>query len=311
MTEIVSREVASRDGTRIAFQRSGEGPALILIDGALGNSAFGATQRLAALLEPRFTVMTYDRRGRGGSGDAGDHDVGDHRAGGRDTGAHGTGDHRAGRRDTGEHDAGGPVELEIDDLEALIEAAGGEAGLYGISSGAALGFEAALRLGDRVTALAMYEAPYNDDPRAKSSWRAYRQRLAELLAEDRRDAAVALFMRYVGSPEARMEGVRKSPLWPVFESVAPTLEYDAAVMGEDAAVPVELAARLRIPALVMNGDASPPFMRATARALAGAMRDARHLELPGQRHDVDPVVVAPALIGFFEAFPPKRARRAA
>jgi pimeloyl-ACP methyl ester carboxylesterase len=259
-------QVISGDGTRIGYDLSGDGPPVILVDGALGYRAFGMTQKLAALLAPRFRAVAYDRRGRGESGD---------------TGPYG-------------------IEREVDDIEALIDSVGGAVHLYGISSGAALALEAAIRLGGKVSRLAMYEAPYNGDAGALEAWHEYRGRLAQFLAEGRRDDAVALFMAFLDVPAEQIEGMRHAPMWPVLEAVAPTLAYDAAILGADRAVPVERAASVRTPALVMNGGASYPFMRDAALALAGAIPAGRHLELAGQPHDVSLEVLAPVLIEFFE-----------
>ena len=256
----------SADGTTIAFDQLGKGPALILVDGALGQRAMDAeTAQLAPKLSEHFTVFNYDRRGRGDSTDTQPYSV----------------------------------EREIEDIDALIAEAGGSAFVFGISSGAALAMEAAIKLGDRVKKLAMYEAPYNDDEAARQAWKAYRKQLAEVLAQGRRGDALALFMMLVGMPPDHLDGVRQHPLWPMWEAGAPTLAYDAAVMGEDASVPTEKAASVAVPALVMDGGASYPFMHVTALALARAMPHAQHRRLPGQTHEVAPQVLAPVLEEFF------------
>jgi pimeloyl-ACP methyl ester carboxylesterase len=191
------------------------------------------------------------------------------------------------------------VEREVEDIEALIDVCGGTAALYGISSGAALALQAAVGLAEKVRAVALYEPPFNDED--ADLWRAYQRELAELLATDRRGEAIALFMRFVGAPPEHIAPLRKTPLWTAFEALAPTLAYDAAVLGADRAVPTSLAARLRAPALVMNGSASYPFMRETARALATSMPAGRYRELAGQRHDVEAAAIAPALVEFFQS----------
>src|SRR5829696_7991695 len=146
------KTVTSKDGTTIAFDQSGKGPVVILVDGALQYRAFdqGMTQ-LADLLSPHFTVFHYDRRGRGDSTDTQPY----------------------------------AVDREIEDIEALIDEAGGSAFLYGISSGGALALEAAIKLGDKVKKLAIYEVPYNSEETARQAWKDYRNRLEELLAEGR------------------------------------------------------------------------------------------------------------------------------
>jgi pimeloyl-ACP methyl ester carboxylesterase len=261
--------VTSKDGTRIAYDRTGAGPALILVDGALQYQAFDQGRvELADRLAPYFTVISYDRRGRGESGDTLPY----------------------------------AVEREIEDIEALIDQAGGSAFLYGISSGAALAMEAAAKLGGKVKALAMYEAPYNSDPAAQQAWKEYTRKLGELLTAGRRGDAVGLFMMLVGASPADVEGVRQSPVWPVFEAIAPTLAYDhAAILGEDASVPTERAASVAVPTLVMNGGKSFPFMHETAVTLAKVIPHAQHRTLEGQTHEVTAEALAPALVEFFKS----------
>jgi pimeloyl-ACP methyl ester carboxylesterase len=191
------------------------------------------------------------------------------------------------------------VEREIEDIDALITEAGGSASLFGISSGAALALEAAIKLGDRVKKLAMYEAPYNDDEAARQAWKTYRKQLADVLARGRRGDALALFMMLVGMPSEHLDAVRQHPLWPMWEATATTLAYDAAVMGEDASVPTEKATRVAVPTLVMDGEASFPFMHVTALTLANAIPHARHRTLLGQTHEVEAAVLAPVLVQFF------------
>ncbi len=258
--------VTSKDGTRIAYDKLGHGPAVILVAGALCSRSFWSGPELAKLLAPRFTVYNYDRRGRGESGDTKPY----------------------------------AVEREIEDIEALIDEAGGSASLYGHSSGAALALEAAILLGYNIKKLALYDTPYNDASEAKLAWRAYIQQLTELLAADRRGDAIALFMKYVRMPSDQIEAMRHAPAWPMLEALAPTLAYDhSAILGEDASVPTDRAASVDVPTLVMNGGASPTFMYVTAQALSKAIPNAQLRTLEGQTHDVDPNVLAPVLVEFF------------
>jgi pimeloyl-ACP methyl ester carboxylesterase len=258
--------ISSHDGTTISYPKQGEGPALILVDGALSVYSSGGKSELARQLAPHLTVYGYDRRGRGGSGDTLPY----------------------------------AVDREIEDIQALIDDAGGSACLYGHSSGGTLAMQAAVRLGGMVSKIAIYEAPHNDDPGAQESWRQYLRQLRELLADGRRGDAVALFMRFVGTPADQVEGMRQAPFWPAMEAVAPTLAYDhAEIMGERWAAPTDLAARVSVPALVLAGDAGPKFMPATARALSQAMPRGRLRILAGQTHDVNPAVLAPVLAEFF------------
>jgi pimeloyl-ACP methyl ester carboxylesterase len=224
--------------------------------------------QLADLLSKHFTAIHYDRRGRGDSTDTQPY----------------------------------ALEREIEDIEALIAYAGGSAHLYGISSGAALAMEAAIQLNDKVKKLAIYEAPYNDDDAAQQSWKDYTKQLGELLADGRHGDAVGLFMMLVGATADQVDEIRQTPMWPLWESIAPTLAYDhIAALGEDAAVPSERAAKLTVPTLVMDGGESFPFMHVTAMTLASAIPRAHHRTLPGQTHEVDSAVLAPVLIEFFES----------
>jgi pimeloyl-ACP methyl ester carboxylesterase len=262
--------ISSADGTTIAYEREGAGPALIIVDGAL--CARGAKAGLAALLAPDFTVYRYDRRGRGDSGDTPPY----------------------------------AVEREIEDLLALIGAAGGTAFLYGHSSGCALVLDTILQAGQGTQAsvrkIALYEAPYNDDPAAQAPWKTYLGDLADALAAGRRGDAVARFMAYLGMPAAQVDEMRQAPFFPTLAAIAPTLAYDhAGLMGESLAVPVAKAAHVAAEALVIYGGASFPFMAATARTLSAEMPHARLREMDGQTHDVDPAVLAPVLGEFFGA----------
>lgn len=258
----------SKDGTRISYVRLGKGPAVILVGGAL--SAHSSASELAHLLEPYFTVYSYDRRGRG------------------------------------ESTATEPysVQREIEDLEALIDEAGGSAYVYGKSSGACLALEAASSLGNKIEKLAIYEAPYSDAERAAEEWKAFRSMLDGLLAEDRRSDAVTLFLEFVGAPAEAIAGMKASPAWPGLVALAPTLAYDNAILGDDRSVPVEVAEKVQAATLVMDGGASleaMPFMRPTADKLARSIPGARRLTIEGQAHDVDSKALAPLLGKFFSS----------
>ncbi len=261
------KTITSKDGTTIAFDQYGSGPAVIFIHGAVQYRAFdqGMVQ-LAELLAPHFTVINYDRRGRGDSGDTQPF----------------------------------VLEREIEDIEALIDSVGGSAYLYGISSGAALALEAALKLGAKVKKLAMYEPPYNDDPDARKAWVNYTTQLNQAIAEGRKGDAMGLFMMLVGMPAEALEGMRQDPMWPLFEAVAPTLAYDAAALGEESAVPAKRAAKVAASTLLMTGSETYPFMHTAADALTAAIPNAQRRTLEGQSHEVASDVLAPVLIEFFK-----------
>ncbi|MES2940549.1 MAG: alpha/beta hydrolase [Pseudomonadota bacterium] len=259
-------QVTSRDGTRIAFEKQGNGPAVILVGGALSGRSGGAD--LAALLAPQLSVYTYDRRGRGDSTDTQPY----------------------------------AVAREIEDLEALVDHAGGAAFVYGKSSGAALALQAASVLGGRIGKLALYEPPYDETGGAADAWKAFRVKLDGLLAAGRNADAVALFMQFVGAPDEVVEKMKASPAWQGMVAMAPTLAYDNAVLGDERSVPVDAATKVKATTLVMDGSASAgpmPFMRPTADKIAKAIPGARRQVVEGQAHDVDPKVLAPLLLKFF------------
>jgi pimeloyl-ACP methyl ester carboxylesterase len=262
--------VTSKDGTRIAYERQGQGPALILVGGALSDRSGGAG--LAKLLAPHFTVYSFDRRGRGDSGDTQPY----------------------------------AVQREVEDIAALIDAAGGSAFVYGKSSGAALALEAAAALDDKVKKLALYEAPYSDTKGAAHEWQAFRARLDELLAAGQREESVTAFMEFVGAPKDAIAGMKASPAWPGMVAMAPTLAHDNALLGADRAVPVATAARVKAPTLVMDGGASArpmPFMRATADRIARSIPGAERRTIEGQAHDASAESLAPVLRELFEGRP--------
>ncbi|MEH0546994.1 alpha/beta hydrolase [Streptomyces sp. B21-105] len=259
----MDKKTISRDGTELAYSRAGQGPALILVSGAM--STGGTVAPLAGLLADRFTVLWYDRRGRGESGDTAPY----------------------------------AVEREVEDLGALVEAAGGEAALYGVSSGGALVLEAAAA-GLPVRRVAVYETPFAVDEEGTRERAAYTAALTEALAQGRRGDAVELFLRLTGLAEEMIQGARRSPMWAGMEAVAPTLAYDDAVMGGGPA-PRERLASVGVPVLAVAGEASPPWLREAVRTVAEAVPRGTYRTLEGQSHMVDPNVLAPVLAEFFSA----------
>ena len=258
--------VTSRDGTTIAYERSGNGPALILVDGALCSRAFGPSPKLAPQLARHFTVYAYDRRGRGESGDTPPYS---------------------------------PAR-EVEDIAALIEAAGGSAFLLGLSSGGALALDAAAS-GLPVNKVIAYEPPYVGES-GQGEVAAHEDQLKRLLAEGNRGGAVKYFMKdMVGAPAPIVVMMRLMPsIWRKLKAVAHTLPYDAAVMTAFR-IPRARFASIGVPALVMNGTKTDPRLRNAAQALAGIIPAARHDELAGQTHNVKPDVLAPAVVEFFTA----------
>jgi alpha-beta hydrolase superfamily lysophospholipase len=252
--------VTSKDGTRLVAEVSGSGPAIVLVSG--GSVDRGANAGLAGVLAADFTVWNFDRRGRGDSGDTAPY----------------------------------AVEREIEDVAAVIAAAGGHAHLYGSSSGAGLALEAAVA-GAPVDKLVLWEPPYNLDPTGRPPADSVEQ-LDRMIAEGRRDDAATFFMvDMVGLPAEFAAFARTQPWWQGQLAIAHTLAYDARVMG-DYSVPVEKASRVKVPTIILTGGASFALFRPTAEALVAAMPDARMTVLEGQEHNVDPTVLGPAIRAF-------------
>jgi pimeloyl-ACP methyl ester carboxylesterase len=256
-------QVTSKDGTKIAYTRTGCGPAIILVDGALCSRAFGPSTKLAPLLARHSTVFAYDRRGRGQSGDTQPYSV----------------------------------SREVEDIAALVEAAGGAASLLGLSSGGALALRAAAS-GVRIDRVIAYEPPYVDGD-SQGGGAAYERRLEALVAAGNRGGAVTYFMKdMVGAPGPMIMMMRLMPwVWRKLEAIAHTLPYDAAVMTAFK-VPGERFATIEVPVLVLNGSKTDPRLKDAARAVAASVPGAEHRELTGQTHNVKLRVLAPAVAEF-------------
>ena len=260
-------KVLSKDGTAIAFDKLGHGQPVILVDGALCSRAFGPLPNLAKLLAPHFTVFNYDRRGRNESGDKAPY----------------------------------AVQREVEDIEALINEAGGSASVFGTSSGAALGLAAAANKLN-IKKLALYEPPFIAGRRVgRSAPPDSEAQLRRLVDQGRRADAVKFFMvDMVGMPAIFTYIMRMLPVWPKLKAVAHTLPYDAAVLG-DFSLPRERAASVAVPTLVMGGEKSPVELRGAVDAVAQTIPGAKLQMLKGQTHNVDVKVLAPVLVDFFAA----------
>ena len=269
MSETTATAVQSSDGTAIAYELHGDGPGVILIDGAMCFRESGPMRPLCTQLDDDFTVLVYDRRGRGRSTDTAPYSV----------------------------------DRELDDLEALFEALLDSTGtscaapaLLGISSGGALALRAAARFGDRIRGVVAYEPPFMPEPLAAGA-QEYTRALGRALASDDRDEAVALFLGRVGMPEQAIAGMRQSPAWQGMTAIAPTLAYDDAVLG-DSRVPTELVASITAPVLALAGGASPDMLRFGASEVAESARNGAFDVLAGQGHDADAAVLAAGIREF-------------
>jgi pimeloyl-ACP methyl ester carboxylesterase len=258
--------VTSADGTTIAYETLGSGPALILVDGAMCYRGFGPSRGLAEALADSYTVYLYDRRGRGESGNT----------------------------------LPWAPEREIEDLAALLAAAGGTAFLVGCSSGAVLAADAAHRL-DGFTKVALYEPPFIVDDTREPRPATYLPETEALIARGDRSGAVKKFMRHVGVPGIVLAIMPLTPPWRKLVVVAPTLPYDLRILGDTGrGVPLDADrwAGVTVPAIVLDGGKSPQYMRNAAKALAQALPKARYRTLPGQTHMVKASVLAPAVKEF-------------
>lgn len=260
--------VRSKDGTTIAYDRFGKGPALIIVTGATATRADAAGS--AQSLGQHFTVFAYDRRGRGDSGDTAPY----------------------------------AVEREVEDIDAMITEAGGSAFVLGHSSGAILALDAARLLPPtRLTKLAVYEPPLmvkESHPRLPED---YVTHLNQLIAAGQPGKAVEYFMTVaIGMPAEAVAQMRNSPMWPKLEAVAPTIAYDAAITMDTAVgspLPLKKWASIHIPTLVMSGGKSFPFMSEAAQALTEILPNAQYRHFPDQDHGIKDEVLVPTLVKFF------------
>lgn len=261
------RTVTSRDGTQIAYDMTGQGPPLILVLGAMGFRKFPHFVQLAELLAPHFTVINYDRRGRGDSGDTQPY----------------------------------AVEREIEDLDAVIKDVGGTAHVFGTSSGAALALLAAAS-GLGIAKLAAFEPPYVGVD--KTAYQPPVDHIAQakaLIAEDRRAEAIKFFItKIIGAPVFVYWMMWFMPVWPKLKAVAHTLPYDFTVMG-DFSLPAERLAAIKAPTVLIAGDKSPPVLQLAAKAAADAVPAAEFVALKGQSHNVSMKALAPVLVEFLKS----------
>jgi pimeloyl-ACP methyl ester carboxylesterase len=265
MDQPVTETVTSADGTTIAYDRYGAGLPLVLVHGAFTDKSHPTMCEVASALAPWFTVVNYDRRGRGESGDAPAY----------------------------------AVEREIEDLKALIDAAGGSAMVFGGSSGAGLALTAAVHT-STISRLAVWEPPYHVDASAPYLPYEFGSRLASLVEQGRRGDAVELFMVEAAQvPVAVVAAMRAEPSWAAIEAVAHTLAYEAAVMGPGNALPGNRLSAITQPTLVLTGTKSPQWMANASRAVAGQIPGARNRVLEGEAHNVAAKALVPELLEFF------------
>ncbi|MET9631495.1 alpha/beta hydrolase [Lentzea sp. NPDC006480] len=263
----MTRFTTSADGTEIAYSITGSGPALILVDGAMCHRMFGPSTELASVLDKNFTVYTYDRRGRGETGDGA-------------------------TPWTPEH--------EIEDLDAVIGEAGGSAFVFGVSSGAVLALDAATKL-PSITRLAVYEVPMVVDDTYQPRPADIVQQMNDMLARGDRSGMLSTFMKMVGVPGIGLAIMKLTPVWKKLKLVAHTLPWDLRILGDDgrgSSLPADRW-NIKVPTLVMNGGKSPDYLRNTMKNVAEVLGDVEYQELPGQTHMLKSSAAAPVLVEFF------------
>ncbi|MFC0469140.1 alpha/beta fold hydrolase [Halalkalibacter kiskunsagensis] len=254
----------SKDGTTLAYDVYGNGPALIYITGASCHRSFKPIVQDAKIFATEFTVYNYDRRGRGNS----------------------------------ENTLPYTMEREIEDIEAMIDSAGGTAYLYGHSSGAVLALEAALQLGSKVQKVIMYDAPYVRDEEKKVEYNQLSQKINKLLDKGKNAEAMSTFLKGIGMPKVFVLLLPLLPGWRTMKALAPTLAYDIALTQD--MPPVERATRVSVPTQIIVGEKSPSSMHDVGRQLAKAIPNAKFVQLAGKDHMVNGKTLLPLLSGFFK-----------
>lgn len=258
------KTVKSKDGTALAYDVHGSGPALVYITGASCFRSFKPILQDVKEFAKEFTVYNYDRRGRGDSGDTAPYSI----------------------------------EREVEDIEAMIDAAGGKANLYGHSSGAVLALEAALRLGDKVNKVVMYDPPYVHDEAEKVTYGQLSQKVQKLLDNGKNKEAMSTFLKGIGTPGMFVWLLPLFPGWKTMVALAPTLAYDIALTKD--LPPVERATRVAVPTQIIVGEKSPARIHDVANQLTKAIPNARFEKLAGQDHMVSAKVLLPVLSGFLK-----------
>lgn len=265
-------KVISKDNTTISFDKSGKGPALIVVAAALSDRS--DTTKLAGLLSEHFTVINYDRRGRGESGDSQSY----------------------------------AVEREIEDIEALIDEAGGSAYIFGSSSGAVLALETANRLNGKIRKQVLYEPPFIVDDSHPPVPKDLVKQLKELLSKDLRNDAIKLFFsKTMNIPAIGIFMMRLMPGWSKMRKMAHTTLYDLAIMEgtqDGKPLPARRWETASLPTLVLTGEKSEMFFHNGARALVNILPNTQHKILHGQHHGsvvTAPKAFADELIEFFKS----------
>lgn len=264
--------VTSADGTSIAYDVYGEGEPIIMVEGAFCGRHFGPTAKLATELGKQFRVYHYDRRARGDSSPSADY----------------------------------RMERELEDLRAMLEVAGGKAGLVGFSSGACLTLEAAAAHLP-LTRIAFYEPPYMVGPKARKVPATYREDIQRLVAGGKHGDAVAYFMtKLIGMPSIFLLPMKFSKMWPTLSAQAPSLPFDMEAVNGFAPPEARLKG-IDVPALAIYGGKTMPVLKDSTSLCSRLIPGADLVVLPGQTHEVKPEAIAPHLVDFFHGVPSRAA----
>jgi pimeloyl-ACP methyl ester carboxylesterase len=266
----MTQYTVSKDGTKIAWSKTGKGQPVIVIDGALCHRNFGANMKLPQYLNEHFTVYTYDRRGKGESGNKKPF----------------------------------ALQREFEDLQSLIDVVGESPFVYGISSGAALALEAANH-GLSFKKLALYEAPYIVDDSRRPIPQDYLQTLEKFIAAGENGKALNYFLKAgAGLPAYVVLMMRLMPVWKQVKSIVDTVIFDTLAIGSNGSGEKLTAGKwpgVRIPVLLISGSKSQQWIRNAMLNLAEVLPDSTHLILKGETHTVNPKMLAPHLISFFKS----------
>jgi pimeloyl-ACP methyl ester carboxylesterase len=254
----------SRDGTTLAYDVYGSGPALIYVTGASCFRSFRPVLQDAKAFAQEFTVYNYDRRGRGDSGDTPPYSI----------------------------------EREVEDIDAMIDAAGGKANLYGHSSGAVLALEAALRMPGKVHKVVMYDPSYVHDEAEKATYSQLSQKVQRLLDSGKNREAMRTFLKGIGMPSIFVWLLPLFPGWKTMVALAPTLTYDIALTKD--LPPVDRATQITVPTQIVVGEKSPAGLHDVANQLTKAVPGAKFEQLPGQNHMVSAKALLPVLSRFLK-----------
>lgn len=255
----------SKDGTTLAYDTYGSGPPLIYVTGAICFRTFGPIVKDAKEFSREFTVYLYDRRGRGDSGNTLPYSI----------------------------------EREVEDIEAIVDAAGGSAFLYGHSSGAVLALEAAMQIPDKISKVVLFDASYVHDEKEKGEYSLLRRKVSALLHGGKGARALREFLAGIGVPKIFTCFLPLMPGWGRMKKLAPTLEYDMLLTSD--LPPVDRAARIRVPMQILYGEKSPIGIQNVARQLAHAIPNSKLSQLTGQNHMADAKAVLPFLSSFLKS----------